>query len=219
MAATPVFSPTDVKRLCGHMNEGHLDAVQYYVQYYGKRPAPDSCKMVAFDEEWMDIDCIFDGRSETVRIKFDHKLKDADDARMTLIDMMWKAVEGLGMSRHTVRTYVPDFPQAVLAGLCLLNFWTFLTPKPLTSFEIFFRQYTPPILQYILLAIPPVVHALETIFVMNPLLKRHRTSGKVKRYWQVAVLATGYPSIRRYKLEVEKQVDKDAAQRKEGKKH
>ena len=43
--------------------------------------------------------------------------------------------------------------------------------------------------------------------------------GKVKRYWQAASLAVGYPSIRRYKLEVQKQVEKEAAQQKEGKKH
>jgi len=54
---------------------------------------------------------------------------------------------------------------------------------------------------------------------MNPLLKRHRTDGKAKRYWQIAALAVGYPSIRRYKLEVQEQVDKEAAQQKEGKKH
>jgi hypothetical protein len=114
---------------------------------------------------------------------------------------------------------VLDFPQVFLAGLSFLNFWTFLTPKPLTAFEIFFRQHTPPILQYTLLAIPPVVHILETIFIMNPLLKRHRTHGMVKRYWQTASLAAGYTSIRRYKLEVQKQVDKEAAQQKEGKKH
>ena len=112
-----------------------------------------------------------------------------------------------------------DFQQVVLAGLSVLNFWTFLTPIPLTPFEIFFRKHTPPILQYILLAIPPVVHVLETILIMNPLLERHRTRGKVRRYWQVASLATGYASIRRYKLEVQKQVDKEAAQQKEGKKH
>jgi len=52
-----------------------VEAVQYYVQFYGKKPAPDSCKMVALDEEWMDIDCVFNGRSETIRIDFDHKLK------------------------------------------------------------------------------------------------------------------------------------------------
>jgi hypothetical protein len=89
----------------------------------------------------------------------------------------------------------------------------------LTLFEIFFRQHTPPILQYILLAIPPVVHTLETIFIMNPLLKQHRAHGKTKRYWQIASLATGYPSIRRYKLEVQKRIDKEAMQQKEGKKH
>lgn len=112
-----------------------------------------------------------------------------------------------------------DFPQVLLGGLFLLNLWTFLTPKPLTSFEIFFRQHTPPIFQYILLTAPPLVHVLETIFIMNPLLRRHRMHGKVKRYWQAASLAVGYPSIRRYKLEVQKQVEKEAAQQKEGKKH
>jgi len=114
---------------------------------------------------------------------------------------------------------VLDFPQVLLGALFLLNLWTFLTPKPLTPFEIFFRRHTPPILQYILLIAPPLVHVLETIFIMNPLLRRHRTHGKVKRYWQVASLAVAYPSIRRYKLEVQKQVDKEAAQQKEGKKH
>jgi len=54
---------------------------------------------------------------------------------------------------------------------------------------------------------------------MNPLLKRHRTHGRVKRYWQAASLTVGYAAIRRYKLEVQKQVEKEVAQQKEGKKH
>jgi hypothetical protein len=114
---------------------------------------------------------------------------------------------------------VPDFQQVFLGGLFFLNFWVFLTPKPLTSFEIFFRQHTPLLLQYMLLVIPPFAHVLETIFIMNPLLRRHRTHGKAKRYWQAAALTVGYPSIRRYKLEVQKKVEQEAAQQKEGKKH
>ena len=73
--------------ICRHMNDDHADAVAGYARTYGKVGQVDSATIEAIDAYGMDV-AVMTGRERTqVHIAFEHVLKDADDARDTLIAM------------------------------------------------------------------------------------------------------------------------------------
>lgn len=82
------FSPQISDRICKHMNEDHADAVALYVKAYGDLETTTAAKMLSIDAEGMNLQAQADGKEVPVRIKFDHTLKNAEDAHHTLIDML-----------------------------------------------------------------------------------------------------------------------------------
>lgn len=70
------------------MNEDHADAVAIYAQTFGKITNATSAEMLAIDEEGMDLKAQVNGEIVPVRIPFDHRLVDAEDAHHTLIAMI-----------------------------------------------------------------------------------------------------------------------------------
>lgn len=76
------------------MNEDHADAVAIYAQTFGNITNATSAEMVAIDEEGMDIKAQVNGEFVPVRIPFDHRLADAEDAHHTLIAMIKQGRKG-----------------------------------------------------------------------------------------------------------------------------
>lgn len=89
--SSEVFSKAVSDRICKHMNDDHASAILVYAQVYGKAAAATQAEMLAIDAEGMDLNAQLDGEPVTLRIPFDHVLKDAEDAHHTLIDMVKQA--------------------------------------------------------------------------------------------------------------------------------
>lgn len=86
-ALTPAVSD----RICKHMNEDHAEAVALYARVFGQLPAVTAAQMQAIDPEGMDLLAEVEGCIQAVRIRFDHCLKDSEDAHQTLIAMVRQA--------------------------------------------------------------------------------------------------------------------------------
>ena len=71
-------------RICTHMNDDHTDAVAAYAKHYGGVVSPQKAKMLSISADSMVLEV--DGA--TVRIPFDHKLTDSEDAHRTLVAML-----------------------------------------------------------------------------------------------------------------------------------
>lgn len=78
-------------RICRHMNEDHSDALVLYVQVFGEQSTAETAQLQAIDPEGMDLMAQIKEEHVPVRIKFDHTLKDAEDAHHTLIEMVKQA--------------------------------------------------------------------------------------------------------------------------------
>jgi putative heme iron utilization protein len=76
------------------MNEDHANAVVLYAQVFGDCPEAEAARMLAIDPEGMDLAVEVAGKEESLRINFEHPLKDAEDAHHTLIAMVKEARQG-----------------------------------------------------------------------------------------------------------------------------
>ena len=85
------FSTQVSDRICKHMNDDHADAVALYAKAYGDLEDATAAKMLSIDAEGMNLQAQANGEEVPVRIKFDHTLKNAEDAHHTLIDMLKQA--------------------------------------------------------------------------------------------------------------------------------
>ncbi len=85
------FSTQVSDRICKHMNDDHAEAVAFYAKAYGDLEDATAAKMLSIDAEGMNLEAQANGQEVPVRIKFDHTLKNAEDAHHTLIDMLKQA--------------------------------------------------------------------------------------------------------------------------------
>lgn len=85
------FSTQVSDRICKHMNKDHADAVAFYAKAYGNLENATAAKMLSIDAEGMNLQAEANGEEVPVRIKFDHTLKNAEDAHHTLVDMLKQA--------------------------------------------------------------------------------------------------------------------------------
>jgi len=74
-----------ITMICDHMNEDHADAVLGYARTLAGRTDAASARMTGFDSVGMDLAVETDAGRVALRIPFDHEIRDADDARDTLI--------------------------------------------------------------------------------------------------------------------------------------
>lgn len=89
--SSEVFSKAVSDRICKHMNDDHAQAVLLYATAYGQASEATAAEMAAIDAQGMDLNAQINGESVSLRIPFDHELKDAEDAHHTLIDMLKQA--------------------------------------------------------------------------------------------------------------------------------
>lgn len=85
------ITPKISDRICKHMNDDHAEAVAFYAKAYGDLEDATAAKMLSIDAEGMNLEAQANGEEVPVRIKFDHTLKNAEDAHHTLIDMLKQA--------------------------------------------------------------------------------------------------------------------------------
>ena len=79
--------PAAVAAMIAHMNEDHADAVLGYVHRYAALPAARAATLMSLDANGMQIQTTHDDALQLITVPFDHVLRDADDARDTLIAM------------------------------------------------------------------------------------------------------------------------------------
>ena len=79
-------------RICTHMNDDHTDAVAAYAKHYGGVASPQNARMLHIESESMMLEV--DGK--TIRIPFDHKLTDSEDAHRTLVSMLRSMPKSVG---------------------------------------------------------------------------------------------------------------------------
>ncbi|MGY2795409.1 putative heme iron utilization protein [Thermostichus sp. MS-CIW-36] len=85
------LTPQVSERICKHMNEDHADAIALYARVFGQVEGVTQARMQAIDPEGMDLRVQVDGAVQTLRIRFDHPLRDSEDAHQTLIAMVKQA--------------------------------------------------------------------------------------------------------------------------------
>jgi putative heme iron utilization protein len=73
--------------MIAHMNEDHADAVLGYVHRLGSLPAAESARLIAIEPTHMLIHATTGSATTPLDVPFDHVLRDAADARDTLIAM------------------------------------------------------------------------------------------------------------------------------------
>ena len=74
-----------------HMNEHHADAVLTLVQKSGNCAVAEAAQVLSIDSQGMDLTAQTSDFVVPIRIQFDHVLKDAEDAKDTIIAMVQKA--------------------------------------------------------------------------------------------------------------------------------
>lgn len=85
------FTPEISARICKHMNDDHADAVLLYAKAFGSRSDATAAELLKIDAEGMDLAVQPADSAAPVRILFDHRLQDAEDAHQTLIAMVKQA--------------------------------------------------------------------------------------------------------------------------------
>lgn len=85
------LTPQVSERICKHMNEDHADAIALYARVFGQVEGVTQARMQSIDPEGMDLRVQVDGAVQTLRICFDHPLRDSEDAHQTLIAMVKQA--------------------------------------------------------------------------------------------------------------------------------
>ena len=85
------ITPAISDRICKHMNEDHSNAIVLYAQIFGNVSEAETAIMESIDPEGMNLSATVKGQNVPIRIKFDHILKDSEDAHHTLIDMVKQA--------------------------------------------------------------------------------------------------------------------------------
>ena len=73
-------------RICKHMNAEHLEALISYAVHYGGIKEASAVKMLSMTSEAMELEV--DGSK--IKIAFDHRLVDSEDAHRTLVSMLKK---------------------------------------------------------------------------------------------------------------------------------
>ncbi|ACB50986.1 unknown [Crocosphaera subtropica ATCC 51142] len=85
------ITPAISDRICKHMNEDHSNAIVLYAKVFANVSEAETATMESIDPEGMNLSITVKGETIPVRVKFDHVLKDSEDAHHTLIDMVKKA--------------------------------------------------------------------------------------------------------------------------------
>ncbi|WP_107668830.1 DUF2470 domain-containing protein [Cyanothece sp. BG0011] len=85
------ITPAISDRICKHMNEDHSNAIVLYAKVFGNLSETEAAKMESIDPEGMNLLATIKGETVPLRVKFDHVLKDSEDAHHTLIDMVKQA--------------------------------------------------------------------------------------------------------------------------------
>ena len=88
---TDIITPAISDRICAHMNDDHADAVKLYAQAFGQVEGAIAAKMLDIDPSGMNLQVQTSETDQTIRIIFDHELKDSEDAHQTLIAMVKQA--------------------------------------------------------------------------------------------------------------------------------
>ena len=78
-------------RICKHMNDDHAEAIVLYAKVYGNESDAQAARMIAIDPHGMNLSVQTGKEPRSVRIEFDHILKDSEDAHHTLIEMVKQA--------------------------------------------------------------------------------------------------------------------------------
>ncbi|GAC1425240.1 MAG: hypothetical protein NVSMB5_19510 [Candidatus Velthaea sp.] len=81
------LTPQAAAAICDHMNDDHADAIVTYARVFAKIADAREARMTGMDRAGMNLDVVAEAGTANVRIPFDHELRDADDARDTLIAM------------------------------------------------------------------------------------------------------------------------------------
>lgn len=89
--AGDILTPAVSDRICSHMNDDHADAVLMYAKVFGQVTEATAATMLAIDPDGMDLNAEVNGETKSVRVSFDHKLADSEDAHQTLIAMIKQA--------------------------------------------------------------------------------------------------------------------------------
>jgi putative heme iron utilization protein len=85
------LTPEAIAKICAHMNDDHSDSLALYAKVFGKCEGALAARLRAFDADGMDLDVETAEGARRTRILFDHAIRDADDARVTLIAMAREA--------------------------------------------------------------------------------------------------------------------------------
>jgi putative heme iron utilization protein len=90
MSAEPI-TPEISDRICAHMNDDHAEAILLYAKVFAKTPNATSARLVSIDPEGMDLTALVEAKSTPLRVSFDHRLENSEDAHHTLIEMVKQA--------------------------------------------------------------------------------------------------------------------------------
>ena len=89
--ADHVFSPEDVDRIVGHMNDAHSEDLVRYAEAYGDVTEVEGVRMTGIDVEGFDLEVEQKSATVPVRIDFDAPLDTVDEARAALVEMAMAA--------------------------------------------------------------------------------------------------------------------------------
>ncbi|WP_263786082.1 DUF2470 domain-containing protein [Salinibacter grassmerensis] len=89
--ADHVFSPEDVSRIVGHMNDAHSEDLVRYAEAYGDVTEVEGVRMTGIDVEGFDLEVEQKSATVPVRIDFDAPLDTVDEARAALVEMAMAA--------------------------------------------------------------------------------------------------------------------------------
>jgi len=89
--ADSVFSPEDVDRIVGHMNDAHPEDLVRYAEAYADVTEVDGARMTGIDATGFDLEVEQENGTVPVRIDFDAPLDTVDEARAALVEMAMAA--------------------------------------------------------------------------------------------------------------------------------
>ena len=81
------FAPASERYMIDHMNDGHADSNLMYVKVYGNLWEATAARLLRLDKVGMELEVTSASGIQRLRLTFDHRLQDEQDAERTLVAM------------------------------------------------------------------------------------------------------------------------------------
>lgn len=201
------------ERIISHMNKDHYLSLYDYLAYYGDIKLDpfdgrSAVEMSAIDLRTITLKYTSNKNNndwKTKQISFNPTLTALADARVSLTDMAKTAAQSLNVSPYQVNRYVSPLSGTVISSLFTASIISYAVLVAIRPSAALWAPYTGKFFYsrpFVPIATAMVVHALESLLFLRPLLDKYRVPQPTRMKWVLSHFLEGYPTIQRLKAEI-----------------